>query len=107
MNKIIHWFSLERAVMGPGGVKSEVILFTGVVVGTVGQWLFTALGPDGKFRWQGLVLGFIASIVTFPVIFYQAGLNKTKLSFVKWCVAVQNGFFWPTLLEQVGKTFQS
>jgi hypothetical protein len=106
MNKIIHWFSLERPVLGKDGVKSEIILFTGVVVGTVGQWLFTALG-DGKFRWQGLVLGFIASIVTFPVIFYQAGLNKTKFSFVKWCVAFQNGFFWPTLLEQVGKTFQS
>jgi len=105
LNKIVHWFSLERPALGAAGVKREIILFTGVVAGTIGQWLFAALG-NGKFVWQALVLGFIASIVTFPVIFYNAGLNKTKMTFVKWCVAFQNGFFWPTLLEQVSQTLK-
>jgi hypothetical protein len=105
LNKIIYWFSLESAVLGKKGTKRQIVLFTGVVAGTVGQWLFAALG-NGKFAWQGLVLGFIASVVTFPVIFYNAGLNKGGDLFIKWCVAFQNGFFWPTLLEQVGKGFQ-
>jgi hypothetical protein len=92
--------------LGGRGVVKEVVLFTGVVVGTVGQWLFSSF-TNGKFAWQGLVLGFVASFVTFPVIFYNAGLNKTKLTFVKWCVAFQNGFFWPTLLEQVGRSLKA
>jgi hypothetical protein len=112
LNKIRHYFLLERPVLGDSkGVKHEVILFTGVVVGTAGQWLFAAL-TSGKFVWQGLILGFIASIVTFPAIYYNAGLNKTDpkkpgLTFVRWCVAFQNGFFWPSLLEQVGRGFKS
>ncbi len=91
---------------GKSGTKREIILFTGVVAGTLGQWLFTAVGK-GQIAWQGAILGLIASIVTFPVIFYNAGLDKEKLTFVKWCVAFQNGFFWPTLLEQVGKNFNT
>ncbi|HMG73533.1 MAG TPA: hypothetical protein VK582_08530 [Pyrinomonadaceae bacterium] len=103
VNKIVHWFSLERPKQG--GVTRDVILFTGVVAGTVGQWAFASV-QVGKFGWHGLVLGLIASIVTFPVIYYNAGLNQNKLSFVKWCVAFQNGFFWPAILGQIAKGFK-
>ena len=90
--------------MGRSGVERQLILFTGVVAGSIGQWLFAGV-QSGHFTPAGLVLGLIASVVTFPAIFYNAGLNKVDVNFVKWCVAFQNGFFWPALLAQVGKSF--
>lgn len=106
VNKVIYWFSLETAVYGSGIVKREIVLFSGVVLGTIGQWVFTVVN-SGRLEWKSLLLGLIASIVTFPFIYYNAGLNKSKMSLVKWCVAFQNGFFWPALLQQVGQTFHS
>jgi hypothetical protein len=106
LNAFVRYFSLERPVMGGAGVERQLVLFTGVVAGAVGQWLFTAF-RTGNFAPAGLILGLIASIVTFPAIYYNSGLDKTKVTFVKWCVAFQNGFFWPSLLEQVGRSFQS
>jgi hypothetical protein len=105
-NKIVRWFSLERAVLGAAGVKHEVALFSGVLAGAIAQWVFAAT-QSGKFAWPGLVAGIIASIVTFPVIYYKAGLDQSAFTFVKWCVAFENGFFWPTLLQQIGKGFGS
>lgn len=92
---------LERPVLG--GTQSQLILFTGVVAGTVGRWL-VSLMEHGAFSYSGLGVGLIASIVTFPVIWNNAGLKELGgVNFVKWCVAFQNGYFWPALLEQVGK----
>lgn len=93
---------LERAVFGAAGVQSQVVLFTGVVAGAIGRWLFSLI-EQGSFSLTGLGLGLIASIVTFPLIYHNAGLDKVDVNFVKWCVAFQNGYFWPVLLEQVGK----
>ena len=101
--QIVHYFLLERAVLGKSGVQSQVILFTGVLAGTIGRWLFLLL-EQGSINLAGLGLGVIASIVTFPMIYHNAGLDKVEVNFVKWCVAFQNGYFWPVLLEQIGKT---
>lgn len=106
---IVRYFSLERPVFGAAtGVRRELYLFSGVLAGSVGQWLF-AFAQTGKPEWATLVLGVIASFVTFPVIFHNAGLDeaqtKFKMTFVKWCVAFQNGFFWPSLMQQVARGF--
>jgi hypothetical protein len=107
LDKIRYYFSLERPVLGgrDAGVERQLILFTGVAAGSVGQWLFAGF-QNNSFPLGGLVVGLIASIVTFPAIFYNAGLNQAEMNFVKWCTAFQSGFFWPALLEQVGKGFQ-
>lgn len=91
--------------MGGGGVDRQLILYTGVLAGTIGQWLFTSIQNE-HFTLANLILGLIASVVTFPAIWSNSGLDKTKVNFVKWCVAFQNGYFWPVLIEQVGKGFQ-
>lgn len=103
-NRIIHWFSLERPIQG--GVAHDVVLFGAVVAGTVGHWLVESLSGGG-FTWKPLIIGFVAAFVTFPAAYYYAGLNKGKLSVVKFCVAFQNGFFWPSLLEQVAGGFKA
>ena len=101
-NAIRSYFALERPVMG--GVESQLVLFSGVVLGSVGQWAFAGL-QNGHFPPVQLFLGLIASLVTFPAIWQNAGLSNVKVNFVKWCVAFQNGFFWPALMAQVGKAF--
>jgi hypothetical protein len=40
-----------------------------------------------------LILGVIASFVTFPTIYYTADLSQSKPNLIKWCVAFQNGYF--------------
>ena len=102
LSRLVHYFSLETAVMG-GGVKRQLFLYTGVVAGTVAKWLFDFLS-GGAFAWQPLVLGLIASVVIYPTIFEKAGLNKSPADFLKWCVAFQNGFFWVALFASIGKT---
>jgi hypothetical protein len=110
LNRLIHWFSLERPIFGgkgkAAGVDRQIVLFTGVLAGALGQWLFEGV-RNRNFPLGGLLLGLIASLVTFPVIYYNAGLDKTKVTFVKWCLAFQSGFFWPSILEQVGRGFHS
>jgi hypothetical protein len=87
---------------GAAGVVSELFLFSGVAAGTIGRWLISLLDQE-SFSWTGLLAGLVAAIVTFPAIYANAGLNRSDKTFVKWCVAFQNGYFWPVLLEQVGK----
>jgi hypothetical protein len=106
LDQVKAYFSLERPRFGAVGVIREIFLFTGVLAGVIGQSIITAL-PTGNFVWTSIVPGLIAAFVTYPAIYYNAGLNKSNVSFVKWCVAFQNGYFWPALLDQVGRTYQS
>ncbi|MBV8356597.1 MAG: hypothetical protein JO189_01470 [Deltaproteobacteria bacterium] len=100
LNKLLSYFALERPVFGGAGIKRELVLYSGVVIGTVGHWLFqwstSSRGGIGT-----LAAGIVASVVIFPTIYYAAGLDKIPANFVKWCVAFQNGFFWQTIIEQV------
>ena len=100
LNAIRSYFLMERPVLG--GVDRQMVLLTGVIAGSIGQWLFAGL-QENSFPAGRLVLGLIASIVTFPSIWQNAGLKQVKVNLVKWCVAFQSGFFWPALLEQVAK----
>ena len=103
LEAVRRYFALERPVMGAAsGVQMQLILYTGVLAGSIGRWGFK-LVEDGTATYGGLAMGAIASVVIFPTIYYSAGLDKLEVNFVKWCVAFQNGFFWPALLEQVGK----
>jgi hypothetical protein len=106
LDQVVGYFSLERPRFGAAGVIREIFLFTGVLAGVAGQLIITAL-PTGNFAWTNFIPGLIAAFVTYPAIYYNAGLNKSNVSFVKWCVAFQNGYFWPALLEQVARGFQS
>jgi hypothetical protein len=106
LSQIAGYFSLARPVYGASGIKRELVLYTGVLAGVIGQWLIAAL-TNGSFVWVSLLLGFVASLVTYPAIYNNAGLNRSNVTFVKWCVAFQNGYFWPALFEQVGKGFDS
>jgi hypothetical protein len=100
--RLLSYFALERPVFG--GVESDAVLLTGVFVGTLGRWVANWV-QTGEPAWGQLVAGMIASLVAFPTIYYTAGLDKSKPTLVKWCVAFQNGYFWPALMEQVGHSF--
>jgi hypothetical protein len=101
LEPVVRYFDIRRPVLG--GTASEFFLFSGVAAGTVGRWVLSVF-DSGPVNWQALVAGLVASIVTFPTIYTNAGLKDADKTFVKWCVAFQNGYFWPVVLEQVGKT---
>jgi hypothetical protein len=101
LEAVKRYFALERPVLGATGIEMQLVLYTGVLAGSIGRWAFKFVENDATY--SSLAMGAIASVVIFPTIYYSAGLDKLEANFVKWCVAFQNGFFWPTLLEQVGK----
>jgi hypothetical protein len=104
LDSMTHYFFLESPMMGGStGVKRQLFLYTGVVSGTAAKWLFDLVSGASSGS-APLLLGFIASIVIFPAIYEEAGLNRSRADFVKWCVAFQNGFFWVALLDTIGKT---
>jgi hypothetical protein len=105
-NPVANYFLLQKPVFGPsgGGVQRELALYTGVLAGVIAQWLSVAL-TSGDFSKVGLFTGVVASIVTFPAIWQNPGLKAQGMSFVKWCIAFQNGFFWPALFGQIAAGF--
>jgi len=106
LSVIANYFLMPRPVYGGGkGVFYEVILLLGVIAGCIAQWVLDSLNT-GSFPWVRLLAGVIASIVIFPTVWQRAGLKNTdNLSLSKWCVAFQNGYFWPVLMTQVSRTF--
>lgn len=105
LSAIKSYFLLENTQFGgPGGVKRELVLYTGVLVGVVVQWLLEASGRS-HYSASALLAGIVASVIIFPTIWEKAGLKSRPVSFVKWCVAFQNGYFWPALFGQIAKQY--
>jgi hypothetical protein len=105
-NQIIQYFTLERPAFGKAGVISDAILFTGVLAGVIGQVAIAAL-TSGHLEWVTLITGLITSFAIYPAIYHNAGLNQSNKTFVRWCVAFQNGYFWPTLFAQVAQGYNT
>ena len=102
------YFSLwtDSPVLGGSGVGRirQPLFFSGVLLGALGQAVFDYY-REGKTLGVGeLVIAIIASLVTFPWVYYRAGLNRVaQMSFAKWCVSFQYGFFWPVILKVIEK----
>ena len=53
--------------------------------------------------WAPFAVAAIASLVAFPYIYEKAGLDRGQLTFAKWAVAFQNGFFWSVAIDALSK----
>lgn len=102
---IIYYFSLwsEEAVFGvTGSVKRrEFKLFLGVLLGALSEVLYSALTSADDINFVKFLIALIASVVVFPTLYYQGGLNKGALNFTKFCLAFQNGFFWSVTMASL------
>ncbi len=80
-------------------------------MGVLGKYIFLIYTPGSKFVislfdpfW--LVLSLIIAAVIFPYIYKQAQLDIEKIEPIQFFIAVQNGFFWQTIMEIIGKSLK-
>lgn len=94
--KIIDYFSLvsTEPLAGGTGTNRQVKLYIGVLLGALSKVIYDLLASGEGVSFSSFLIAAIASVVVFPHIYKEAGLNKGPLTFSKWCLAFQNGFFW-------------
>jgi predicted membrane channel-forming protein YqfA (hemolysin III family) len=107
---IIDYFSLWTAVpeLGGRGAQGRVrqpLVFFGVLLGALAKVVYDWLtaSQTSALSWQSFVVAAIAGLVAFPYIYEKAGLNRGQLTFAKWAVAFQNGFFWTVAMDAISK----
>lgn len=106
---MLDYFSLwaDIPVAGARGIGKvrQIVLYVGVLAGIGGKLVYDHFASDQFITIPSIILSIIISIVIFPKIYYDAGLNKGDLNFVKWCVAFQNGYFWTAIFDAVSQSF--
>ncbi len=108
MVSFVDYFSLWTTVPVLGGsAQSRIrqpVLFLGVLLGALAKVIFDWLTTQtSALAWQPFVVAAIAGIVAFPYIYEKAGLDRGRLTFAKWTVAFQNGFFWSVAMDAISK----
>ena len=68
------------------------------------DWL--AIQQPSALGWAPFAAAAIASLVAFPYIYEKAGLNRGSLTFAKWTVGFQNGFFWSVTIDAISKLYR-
>jgi len=104
MNADYFLLAADVPAFGQGTVRQKQYgLFFGVLSGAVSQIVYDALTTGRAPHLAEFGLACIASFVTFPYVFFHAGLNRARLTFAKWCVAFQYGFFWHIVIQVIAK----
>ena len=105
------YFSLrtQMAVLGGAGAvfKKELKLYAGVAMGTMARPIYDALINSTPIGWPIVGAGLIASVIVFPAVYANGGMNRGSLTLAKWCVAFQNGFFWQALMETISSSHRA
>jgi hypothetical protein len=99
-------FSARKIVTSDEGTirKAQPIFFIGVLLGSLAKVTYDHFMAGAPFHWGQLVGAAIGSIVSFPAIYNAAGLKRRgDMSFAKWCVAFQHGFFWQVVMQEIGR----
>ena len=100
-----NYFVLSSTVPAAGGIgtlqRRQIVLYLGVLAGALSNVIYNLLGSGPNFSYVPFVLALIASVVTFPGIYKQAGLNRGRITWAKWATAFQNGFFWSIAMGQL------
>jgi hypothetical protein len=94
--------------MGKGGlvITKEVKLYLGVAGGVAARPIYDALINSTSVAWPLVLAGIIASVLIFPGVYDKGELNRGPLTWAKWCIAFQNGFFWQSLVETIAKSYK-
>lgn len=107
MRSLIDYFSLwsEEPTFGSSATTKvrQPILLLGVVVGALARPVLEWSMGGSQIGMGDVVGAIIGGVASFPSIYYASGLNRGRLSLVKWCLAFQNGIFWEAILETAAK----
>ena len=108
LGSLKKYFALESqiAILGERGStnRRQLRLYIGVLCGAMAKEAYDALQSSAPISWTRIAMAFIASIVVFPALYSTAGLNRGPLTFSKWCIAFQNGFFWGVTIDGIGNS---
>ena len=90
-------------------LRNTIILYFGVFLGVLGKYIFALYIPDQKFDFSlldpfWLVIALIIAAVIFPQVYKGAKLKVETIDAMQFFIAIQNGFFWQSILEIVGKS---
>ena len=106
MTTFLNYFSLSepRLVLAKGGgiqTVKQPLYFLAVLLGAFSLVIFNHIRDGAGYHWGSFVTSLIVSVLAFPYVYNHAGLKAARMSFAKWCLAFQYGFFWPAIFEKV------
>ena len=101
-----NYFRLEAktaVLSADGGTENEsqIRLYFGVLLGALCKVPYDYYISGIEISVPTIIVSVIASIVVFPQIYAQASLNRGPVTFMRWAVAFQNGFFWSVAIEAI------
>ena len=116
-HRVLDYFDLRSSMRGPRGEQAApglntvwaswqrnlwpLCMYAAGVVGVVArQWYDShQRGDVFDLRPSTFILAVAVSAVTYPVLYHSLQAESKPL--VQLFLAIQNGFFWPTVLNQV------
>jgi len=122
---LVKYFDLglfpERPVLGSARKKARarkrlwwtLLMYIGVVLGVLGEYVLSLFGAGGKFEVSLLdpfrmVFALIIATVIFPQVFpkifgkmelQEADDLPVEKRLLQFFIAFQNGFFWPSFIK--------
>ena len=94
-------------------------MYVGVFLGVLGENVVSLFNAGKSIDWDTFGVGrlLVALVITtvifpqvFPRIFDEKARKREKVPagerLLQFCVAFQNGFFWPPFIKAIGQTIQ-
>ena len=114
---ILEYFSLEPNSLEPvlgrkrttKVLRNTIAMYIGVFLGVLGKYLFSLYVPGQRLDFSlldpfWLVLSLVIAAVIFPQIYKGAKLKIETVDPMQFFIAIQNGFFWQSILEVISKS---
>ena len=96
LNRLRSYFALERPVFGGAGIQRELVLYSGVVIGTVGHWLFEWF-TSSRAGIGTLAAGIVASVVIFQTLAQTVEIRGFIEAADLRCLKYPTAFKWAML----------
>ena len=80
------------------------LIYSAVVLGVLGQALFMSYTDNANQSAPSLIIGCIVAAVIFPKVSKEIGIDPENPHPMQFFLAFQGGFFWQTIIGQLGKS---
>ncbi len=91
-----------------------LVMYIGVFLGVIGEHIVSLFSTGKPLKWASFNAHFLIALVITTVIFPQVftrifaeGQRKKRMTatdrFLQFCVAFQNGYFWPSLIRAISQ----
>lgn len=89
-------------------VANQVFMYLGTAIGVFFSSLITGSGAEeiaaiDELSGANVLISLVLAIVIMPIVYEKLSVNRDAPFIVQLGVFVQNGAFWPVLVEGIGK----